>query len=82
MRVLTVGDVVGPCGVNHVVRNLKNIIKELDIDFTIINGENAASTNGITKDICDDFYNQGCDCITLGNHTYNNKNVAEAFDPL
>jgi len=80
MRILTVGDVVGPCGVNHVNKNLKNIISELHIDFTIINGENAASTNGITKDICDDFYNQGCDCITLGNHTYNNKNVAEAFD--
>ena len=80
MKILTVGDVTGLCGVTHLKKNLKNIIKELAIDFTIVNGENALTGSGISKEICDTFFNADCDCITLGNHAFKYRNVEKAFD--
>lgn len=80
MRILTVGDVTGECGVTYLKKVLKQIIKENNIDFTIVNGENSLRHNGISKDICDDFFNADCDCITLGNHAFKHKGVTQAFD--
>lgn len=80
MKILTVGDVTGECGVTHIKKHLRRIIKELEIDFTVINGENSLTGNGISKEICDIFFNNDCDCITLGNHTFKYRNVEKAFD--
>ena len=41
MRILTVGDVAGKCGVDYIKMNLRQIIDELSAEFTIVNGENA-----------------------------------------
>ena len=50
MKFLLLGDICGPSGVNIIKNNLKKIIKEKKIDFTIANGENAADNGkGITK---------------------------------
>lgn len=80
MRILTVGDVTGSCGVTYLKRILKNVIFDYNIDFVIVNGENALTGNGITKEICDDFFDVDCDCITLGNHAFRNKGVKKAFE--
>ena len=42
MNILILGDVVGASGRNVVKKNLPNIINEKNINFVIINGENAA----------------------------------------
>ena len=42
MRILFLGDVVGQAGCNAIKYNLQRIIKEENIDFTIVNGENSA----------------------------------------
>ena len=42
MKILVLGDVMGAPGRNAVKKNLSKIIKENEIDFSIINGENAA----------------------------------------
>lgn len=80
MRILTVGDVTGLCGVTHIKKNLRQIIKDNNIDFTIVNGENALTGSGISKEVCDTIFNADCDCITLGNHAFRYKNVDKAFD--
>ena len=52
MNILILGDVMGPSGREALKLNLKNIISEKKIDFTIVNGENAADNGkGITKEI-------------------------------
>ena len=52
MRVLFLGDVVGQTGCNAIKENLQKIVKEKKIDFTIVNGENAADDGvGITQNI-------------------------------
>ena len=50
MKILVLGDVVGPSGVKAIKEKLPGLIKEKEIDFVIINGENAAENGvGITK---------------------------------
>ena len=57
---------------------LKKIIKDKEIDFTIINGENAADNGrGITKSIADKLFLMGADVITSGNHIYDKKETID-----
>ena len=45
-------------------------------DFVIINGENADDTGvGLTKEICKDFFENGVDVITTGNHVWDQKDI-------
>lgn len=46
----------------------------------IANGENAAGGRGITAQIAKEFYDQGIQGITLGNHSWDQKDVFEFID--
>ena len=70
MRVLFIGDVVGKTGRDTLNKYLAQLQKQYQIDFTIVNGENAAHGKGITQKIYEGFINQGVDVVTMGNHTY------------
>jgi len=81
MRILFLGDVVGVSGCSKLMNNLKNEIEHKKIDFVIVNGENAASQGvGLTKEICNDFFNCGVDVITTGNHVWDQKEIMEFID--
>ncbi len=81
MRILFLGDVVGISGCSKLMNNLMNEIKLKNIDFVIVNGENAASQGvGLTKEICFDFFNCGVDVITTGNHVWDQKEIMEYID--
>ena len=81
MKVLFLGDVVGVSGCSKLLNNLKNEIELKKIDFVIVNGENAASQGvGLTKEICNDFFNCGVDVITTGNHVWDQKEIMEYID--
>ncbi len=78
MKILILGDVMGPSGRSAIEKSLKKIIKDKDIDFTIINGENAADNGrGITKSIADKLFLMGADVITSGNHIYDKKETID-----
>ena len=71
MKILILGDVMGQSGRKALRENLKKIIEKNKIDFSIINGENAADDGkGITKKIADEFFSLGIDVITSGNHIW------------
>src|SRR5699024_3059460 len=59
------------------VPRLKDKYKPL---VTIINGENAASGKGITEKIYKQFLNIGAQVVTLGNHTWNKRDIFEFID--
>ena len=60
---------------------LKEIIKEKKIDFTIVNGENAAENGkGITKKNFNNLINSGVDVITSGNHIWDQKEILDFID--
>ena len=81
MRILFLGDVVGTPGCSKIKQNLLCQIKENKIDFVIINAENAYKTGvGLTKDICEDFFNCGANVITTGNHVWDQKDIMSFID--
>ena len=77
MRILFLGDVVGRSAREAVIKEIPGIRRNFSIDFVIVNGENAAGGFGITEKICEDFFSSGIDCITTGNHVWDQK---ELFD--
>ena len=81
MRILFLGDVVGISGCSMIMNNLLDIKKKNKIDFTIVNGENSAETGvGLTKEICEDFFNCGVNVITTGNHVWDQKEIMNFID--
>ena len=81
MRILFLGDVVGIAGCSKLTSNLLDEIKSRNIDFVIVNGENAASQGvGLTRKICEDFFNCGVNVITTGNHVWDQKEIMEYID--
>ncbi len=81
MRILFLGDVVGVSGCSKLINSLLDEIRLKKIDFVIVNGENAAEQGvGLTKEICQDFFNCGVDVITTGNHVWDQKEIMEFID--
>jgi len=78
MKILFLGDVVGPSGCKSIQDHLPGIIKENNIDFVIVNGENADDSGvGITEKITENFFKAGADVITTGNHVWDQKETME-----
>jgi metallophosphoesterase (TIGR00282 family) len=78
MKILILGDVMGNTGRKAIENNIKKIITSHKIDFTVVNGENAAEDGkGITKEIADLFFSLGVDVITSGNHIWDKSEIPE-----
>ena len=81
MKILFLGDVVGISGCSKLTNNLLDQIRINKIDFVLVNGENADKTGvGLTKEICNDFFNCGVDVITTGNHVWDQKDIMKYID--
>ena len=81
MRILFLGDVVGENGCKKITDNLSEQIEKKRIDFVIVNAENAAASGvGLTKDICENFFNCGVNVITTGNHVWDQKEIMNFID--
>lgn len=74
IRVLAVGDVVGTPGLRFLRKTLGKLKKEKKIHFCVVNGENAAMV-GLTPAQAEEIFDAGADCITLGNHTWNQRDI-------
>ena len=62
-------------------KNLLRILNENEIDFSVINGENAADDGkGITKKIAEEFFTYGIDVITSGNHIWDKKETTNFIE--
>lgn len=73
LRLLFIGDVVGRAGRAAVARYVPQLRRNWALDFVIVNGENAAGGFGVTEAICDEFLSAGADCVTLGNHAFDQR---------
>ena len=79
MKFLIVGDVVGRPGVNMIKTNLPEIIKKENIDFCIVNGENATGGRGLKEKELKELVQSGADVVTMGNHVYYRKEAKELY---
>lgn len=80
MNILFIGDVVGRPGRSYLAKNLPRLVKDNDIDFTVVNGENSAGGVGITKSTYDELLGMGVDMITLGNHSWAKKEIFDFIE--
>jgi len=80
MNLLFIGDVVGSPGRDMVKEYVPKIKEKYRPNFTIINGENAAGGRGITEKIYREFLGSGAQAVTLGNHSWDNKEIFEFID--
>ncbi len=80
IRLLAVGDVVGAGGSGFISRQLWKIRNKFKIDFTVINGENAAVGNGLDKDTASLLFSCGADVITSGNHIWHKSEMKHIID--
>ncbi|MDD4616515.1 MAG: TIGR00282 family metallophosphoesterase [Alphaproteobacteria bacterium] len=70
MRILFFGDVMGRSGREGLAQHLPMLKERLKPDAVIANAENAASGVGLTKKVADDLFALGISCLTLGNHSW------------
>jgi 2',3'-cyclic-nucleotide 2'-phosphodiesterase len=80
MNILFVGDVVGSPGRDMVKEYVPRLKEKYRPHITIINGENAAGGKGITEKIYRSFLEVGAQAVTLGNHTWDNRDIFEFID--
>ncbi len=73
MRILFIGDIVGRSGRAVVLEHMPRLIAEWQLDLVVVNGENAAGGFGITEAIYHELIDAGADCITLGNHSWDQR---------
>ncbi|MDR1782506.1 MAG: TIGR00282 family metallophosphoesterase [Bacilli bacterium] len=80
MNILFIGDIFGEVGRNLVKKYLPLLKDKYDIDFVIGNGENATHGKGISKEHYYELLDYGIDCITLGNHTFDQHKITNWID--
>jgi hypothetical protein len=75
MKLLFLGDIMGRAGRNAIISNLSSIRSELALDFVIINAENATGGRGLSSNHADELLRAGADCITLGDHAFDQSDM-------
>lgn len=80
MKVLFIGDIVGNTGRKALKDTLPKLKSQFNPDIIIANGENAAAGRGITAAIAREFFDWGIHGLTMGNHTWDNKEIFEFID--
>ena len=80
MKILVLGDVMGIFRPKSFKKNFLKYYYKNKIDFVVVNGENAADDGkGITKNIAEEFFSQGIDVITSGNHIWDKDETTKFY---
>ena len=80
MRILFLGDVMGKAGRLIIAQELPKLKQDWHIDFTVINGENATNGMGLSRDHSVGLFNAGADCVTLGDHAFDQKEMLHEIE--
>lgn len=80
MKILAIGDVVGTRAIAYLKKKLWALRDAKKIDFVIANGENASEIHGISANDARALLDTGVDFITLGNHTWNKRDIYQFLD--
>ncbi len=80
MKILFLGDVMGRAGRKAISENLPRLREEWRLDFVVVNGENATGGMGLSGDHAKILFDAGADCVTLGDHAFDQKDMLQAID--
>jgi metallophosphoesterase (TIGR00282 family) len=73
MRLAFFGDVIGRPGREALATHLPGLRRRLGLEFVVVNAENAAAGFGITEKTANELFEAGADCLTLGNHSWDQR---------
>ena len=82
MKILMIGDVVGNPGRRMLERTLPRLRAELDLGAVVVNAENATAGAGLNAAHAKEIFAAGADAITLGDHTWNQKEFIGQIDAI
>ena len=82
MKILMIGDVVGNPGRRILRHELRRIRDELGLGAVVVNAENAAAGSGLTAALAQELFDAGADVLTLGDHTWGQKEFAGQIGAL
>ena len=82
MKILMLGDVNGGPGRRMLTEHVKRLKAELGLAAVVANAENAAAGNGLTAALAKEIFEAGVDAITLGDHTWGQKEFVTQIDTL
>lgn len=80
MRILFLGDVMGRAGRAAVAERLPKLRADWRLDFVVVNGENASGGMGLTGDHARALLAAGADCVTLGDHAFDQKDMTSFIE--
>ncbi len=80
MRILFLGDVMGRSGRTGVVDQLPKLRADWGLDFVVVNGENASQGAGLTAEHAKVLLGAGADCLTLGDHAFDQKDMMQFIE--
>lgn len=80
MKILFIGDIVGRPGRRIIKTILPELINSEKVDLVIANGENSAGGFGINAEVCRELLAAGIDVITMGNHTWDNREIYQVIE--
>lgn len=77
MKILFLGDVMGRAGRAAITERLPGLRTEWGLDFVVVNGENASQGAGLTAEHARVLLQAGADCVTLGDHAFDQKDMIQ-----
>jgi len=80
MRILFLGDVVGKTGRVGITDRLPKLRLDWGLDFVVVNGENASNGAGLTAEHAKGILAAGADCVTLGDHAFDQKDMMQFIE--
>ena len=80
MRLLFLGDVMGRSGRAAIAEHLPKLRTDWRLDFVVVNGENATSGMGLSAAHAKLLFEAGADCVTLGDHAFDQKDMMQAVE--
>lgn len=76
MRLLFVADVFARPGRRAAAFHIPRLLAERQVDFCVVNGENAAGGFGLTANLARKLRSYGADVVTTGNHVWDHPEFA------
>ncbi|MHB9156085.1 MAG: YmdB family metallophosphoesterase, partial [Endomicrobiales bacterium] len=80
MKIIFIGDIVGQPGRDIIRLCLPELIETEKPDFVVANAENAAGGKGLTGTVAAELFDHGINALTLGNHTFDRKEIENAIN--
>ncbi|MDR0446127.1 MAG: YmdB family metallophosphoesterase [Oscillospiraceae bacterium] len=81
VNILAVGDVCGETGLGFAIKTLPGFKKMKNISFCVVNAENTVqSLSGTIPHHCEELLQAGADVLTLGNHTWDRRELWNFLD--